>query len=226
MKAKLDILIVEDHLGFAEGLELLLNQYHKVKHTYIRNTFQGTLDFLKSNSVDIVVLDLNFETNEYDGFLIAKKIKQQYPLVRIIVLTQHARKEHYSRLFEECKVDAYLDKKLSITETFKAIDAVIKGNIYIDHSISDMLEIESWMTISEREKEVVRYLITGLTQKEIAAKMFVVPKTIEAHIRNLFEKFNVKNSVELVAKYVQYKNANRENIDDSIPPFKHLTKPE
>lgn len=222
MKNKLNILIVEDHLGFAEGMELLLEQHPKVQSTSIVTTFQNTLDHLKTHNIQMIILDLHFETREYDGFKIAKKVKQLYPDIKIMILTQHARKEHYERLFNECHVDAYLDKKLGIKETYKAIEEIMNGNIYIDHSIEEMLEIEEWMTISEREKEVIDHLRQGLTQKEIAGRMFIVPKTVEVHIRNLFERFDVKNSVELVAKYMKYKSANRENIDDSIPPFKDL----
>lgn len=222
MKEKISVLIVEDHLGFAQGMELLLLQHPKIAVVQIVQNFQDTLDELKSGEIDIVILDLHFETKDYDGFIISKKIKQLYSDIKVMILTQHARKEHYNRLFNECNVDAYLDKKLGIDETYYAIDEVLRGEKYIDHSIAEMLEIEGWMTISEREKEVISYLRTGLTQKEIAERMFIVPKTVEVHIRNLFAKFKVKNSVELIAKYLKYKNANRENPDETTPPFKEL----
>ncbi len=222
MTENITILIVEDHLKFAEGMELLLLQHSKVKSVYIANDFEKTLDRLKSTPIDIVMLDLHFETNEYDGFIIAKKIKQLYPDIKIMILTQHARKGHYKRLFEECKVDAYLDKKLGIKETYYAIDAVMRGEKYSDYSILEILEIEEWMEMSKREKEVIALLYQGITQKEIADRLCIVPKTVEAHISKLFEKFDVKNSVELIAKYVRYKNANRENIDGSTPPFLNI----
>ena len=219
---KINILIVEDHLGFAQGMQLLLTQHQGVDEIFIVCDFQGALNSLKQKSIDIVILDLNFETNEYDGFTIANKVKQLYPDIKIMILTQHAKKSHYQRLFNECKVDAYLDKKLGIDETYYAIDEIMSGKTYIDHSIKDMLEIEVWMKISDREKEVIAYLIKGLTQKEIADRMYIVPKTVEVHVRNLFKKLNVKNSVELIAKYMKYKNANRDNPDDTTPPFKKI----
>lgn len=222
MSKLLKILIVEDHLGFAEGMELLLLQHPRIEQVYIANTFEKALDELKKATIDIVILDLHFETDAYDGFIIAKKVKQQYPNIKIMILTQHARKNHYKRLFEDCKVDAYLDKKLGVKETYNAIEAVMQGKTYSDHSILKMLEIEEWMEMTKREKEVIALLSKGLTQKEIADQLFVVPKTVEAHIRKLLTKFEVKNSVELIAKYVKYKSANRENIGGSIPPFKNI----
>lgn len=219
MTSLLKILIVEDSQIFAQGLELLLDQHPLVGNIKIVNNYEKTLIYLKENFVNIIILDLNFETNEYDGFIIAKKVKQLYPKIKIMILTQHTRINHYERLFNECKVDAYLDKQLGIEETFLAINKVMKGEKYIDYNISEMLEIEGWMKASERENQVIQLLIEGFTQKEIADKLNISPKTVEVHIRNLFNKFNVKNSIELVAKYVKYKSANRENVEDSTPPF-------
>ena len=220
MTSLLKILIVEDSQIFAQGLELLLDQHPLVERIKIASNYEDTLIYLKENFIDIIILDLNFETNEYDGFIIAKKVKQLYPNIKIMILTQHTRISHYERLFNECNVDAYLDKQLGVEETFSAIDSIMKGKKYIDHNISEMLEIEGWMKASERENQVIQLLIEGFTQKEIADKLNISPKTVEVHIRNLFNKFNVKNSIELVGKYVKYKSANRENAEDSIPPFK------
>ncbi|MGH1388402.1 response regulator transcription factor [Kordia sp.] len=220
MKSLINILIVEDSQIFAQGLKLLLEQYSKVDSIYIASDFNGTLEQLKQYTVDIIILDLNFETNTYDGFMIAKKVKELYPSIKIMVLTQHTRISHYDRLFNECNVDAYLDKQLGVEETYTAIDHVMNNKIYVDPNITEMLEIENWMKASKRECEVIQSLIDGLTHKEIADKLFISPKTVAVHIRNLFTKFKVKNSIELVAKYIKYKNANRENTEGTIPPFK------
>jgi len=222
MKENLTVLIVEDSKVFAQGLELLLNEHPLIKRVHHKNDFEGTLDILKTMPIDLVILDLNLETKDYDGTIISKKIKQLYPLIKILILTENIRVHIYEKLFNECKVDAYLDKQSGIEETFKAIEEVLGGRTYVDYNIQEMLEIESWMKASRREKEIISELISGLTQKEIAAKLYISPKTVEVHIRNLFTKFKVKNSTELVAKYVKYINANRENLEDTIPPFKSL----
>lgn len=220
MKSLVNILIVEDSQIFAQGLKLLLEQYPKADSIQIASNFSTTLELLKKHAVDIIILDLNFETNTYDGFMIAKKVKELYSSIKIMVLTQHTRISHYDRLFNECNVDAYLDKQLGVEETYIAIDHVMNDKIYIDPNITEMLEIENWMKASKRECEVIQSLIDGLTHKEIADKLFISPKTVAVHIRNLFTKFKVKNSIELVAKYIKYKTANRENTEGTTPPFK------
>lgn len=220
MKNTIHILLIEDSKSYAQGMELLLQQHPKVSGISYAPDYENALDSLKNQTVDVVILDLNFETKQYDGFTIAKKIRQQYPKIKIIVLSQHTRKLYHEKLIRERLADAYLDKQLGIEETFMALDEVLKGNSYIDRNIANMLEIETWMHLSKREREVVGLLCEGLTQKEVADRLCIAPKTVEVHIRNLFERFGVKNTAELVVKYVRYKSANREDIEDSIPPFK------
>jgi DNA-binding NarL/FixJ family response regulator len=223
MKTDINILIIDDSKVFAEGLELLLEQYELIQEIHHKYNLNDSLEFLKNHPVlDIVILDLDFGSSEYDGFSIAEKIKQLYPTIKIIILTEHTRINHYETLFDKYDVDAYLDKRLGVSETHIAIKEVINGNKYIDENIRKMLEITGWMEASKREKEVISLLVKGLVQKQIADELGIKPKTVEVHIRNLFAKFKVKNSVELIAKYLKYKNSNRENIDESLSPFKNI----
>lgn len=220
MDNQINILIVEDHLSYAQGMQFLLQQNPKINEVNIAIDRNEALVKLEKNVVQIVLLDLQFDTTEYNGFTIAKKIKQLYPEIKIMVLTQHARKGHHRRLFDECGVDAYLDKKLGIEETYLAIDEVLKGNTYIDKSIQQILDIEEFMKISSREREVLEELCEGQIQKQIADTLSISPKTVEVHVRNLFKKFRVKNSTELIARYIVYRNANRDTNTEMRLPFK------
>jgi len=83
-----------------------------------------------------------------------------------------------------------------------------------------MLDIVEWMKISPREEDVVTLSVKGLTYKEMADELHISTRTVEGHITNLLRRFEVKNSVELIAKYIRYKNANREDVEGSTPPFK------
>jgi DNA-binding NarL/FixJ family response regulator len=220
MKSYLKILVVEDSLIFAQGIQLLLQQHPLVLKTLHASNYKLTLDILKHTAIDIIILDLNFETKEYDGFIIAEKVKQLYPTIKIMILTQNTRVAHYEKLFNQYNVDAYLDKQLGVAETFTAITEVANGRKYIDYNIAQMLEIESWMRVSKRENDILEKLSEGNIHKEIADQLCISPRTVEVHVRNLFKKFTVKNVAELMTKYIKYKNANRENIEDSTAPFK------
>ena len=222
MKKQIHILLVEDSLSYIQGMQLLLSQHPDIKSVDYAHDAENTFSFLEKNTVDIILLDLGFNTEEFNGFDIAKKIKETYPQVKVLILSQHIRKHYYKRLFDECMVDGYLDKELGIEEIYDAISHVMKGGKYIDSNIKSILEIEEWMKVSEREKDVIILLSKGLAQKEVAHKLCISQKTVETHIGNLLKKFEVKNSVELVRRYIRYRNANRENGIDNVAQFEDM----
>ncbi|WP_340200853.1 response regulator transcription factor [Ascidiimonas sp. W6] len=222
MEQKITVLIVDDSIIFSQGLQVLLEQHKKVAKVKISHGYTSAMDKLRTHKIDIIILDLNFNDADYDGFIIAKKVRQLYPAIRIMILTQHAQIDHYETLVKQFKVNAYLDKQLGVEETFTAVNAVLAGKTYVDKNIAEMLSIGRFLAISKREREVINMLSAGYIQKEIGTKLFISPKTVETHIRNLCTKLKAKNSNELVSMYVKYRSANRENYDKTTPPFKQL----
>ncbi len=211
MANKNDIIIIDDSVIFSQGLSLLLEQYpDKVNTIFIAHNFHQALNTLAEKKINVALLDLNFESEDYNGFIIAKKIKEFYPDIKIIILTQQAKIENYEILFNEIHVDGYLDKQLGIEETLEALDAVRNGEHYVDKNIKAMLEIGKWLDVSRREKEVIKLLTVGLTQKEIAEKLFISNRTVESHIKNLTKKMGAKNTAHLVTIYTNYTSRNRE----------------
>ncbi len=209
---KSDILIVDDSVIFSQGLVSLLEQYpNYVKSIRVAHNYQQALSILSLKKVTTLILDLNFESEDYNGFVIAKKVKTFYPKIKIIILTQEAKIDHYEVLFNDINVDGYLDKQLGVEETLGALKAVMDGETYIDKNIKAMLEIGKWLNISNREKEVITLLTTGLTQKEIAHSLNISNRTVETHIKNLTLKMDAKNTAHLVSIYTKYKSGNREN---------------
>lgn len=212
MLTQTNILIVDDSLIFSQGLALLLEQYpDQVKTIHIAHDFKQTLNILNQEKITILLLDLNFESEDYNGFIIAKKVKELYPSIKIIILTQQAKIDNYEVLFNDINVDGYLDKRLGIEETLEALKCVTNGKKYVDKNIKAMLEIGKWMDISKREKEIINLLVEGDTQKEIAEKLYISTRTVETHVKNLTKKIEAKNTAQLVSIYTKYKNGNREN---------------
>ena len=208
---KSDILIVDDSVIFSQGLVSLLEQFPEyVKSIKVAHNYKDTLNFLAYGTVTILILDLNFDSEDYNGFDISKKVKLLYPKVKIIILTQQAKIDNYEELFNQIKVDGYLDKKLGIEETLEALTAVTSGEKYIDKNIKAMLSIGKWLNISRREKEVIQLLSEGFIQKEIGNKLNISSRTVETHIRNLSVKMEAKNTAHLVSIYIKYKRGNRE----------------
>ncbi|BAO76873.1 response regulator transcription factor [Winogradskyella sp. PG-2] len=209
---KLDILIVDDSKLFSQGLALLLEQNtDEINSVRLASNYNEALKILTNDDISVILLDINFESSNYSGFTIAKKVKELYPKIKIIILTQQAKIDNYEILFNDLKVDGYLDKQLGVDDTLAALNAVSKGEKYVDKSIESMLQIGKWLDISNREKQIINLLTIGLTQKEIADRLFISSRTVETHIKNLTVKIGAKNSVHLVSIYSEYKNGNRES---------------
>lgn len=212
IRIKSDILIVDDSVIFSQGLVSLLEQFPDyVKSIKVAHNYQQALSILSTKTVNTLLLDLNFESDDYNGFIIAKKVKTFYPKIKIIILTQEAKIDNYEVLFNDIHVDGYLDKQLGIEETLEALTAVMNNERYIDKNIKAMLDIGKWLNISNREKDVINLLAVGLTQKEIANKLHIGSRTVETHIKNLMSKMDAKNTTHLVSIYTKYKSGNREN---------------
>lgn len=207
-----EILIVDDSVIFSQGLVSLLEQYpNYVSSIQVAHNYEQALKVLATATVNTLILDLNFESDDYNGFIIAKKVKNLYPKIKIIILTQEAKIDNYEVLFKEIDVDGYLDKQLGIEETLGALTAIMNNEKYIDKNIKAMLEIGKWLNISRREKDVINLLSQGLTQKEIADNLNISSRTVETHIKNLTKKMEARNTPHLVSIYARYKNGNREN---------------
>ncbi|GAA3603081.1 response regulator transcription factor [Flavivirga amylovorans] len=215
MTKKSTILIADDSVIFAQGLSTLLQQYPDiVKNVLKAKNFKETLQITKTEKIDILILDINFESEEYNGFTIAEKIKTLYPYIKIIILTQQAKIDNYEILFNDIGVDGYLDKQLSVDIAIEAISQIQEGKKYIDSTIKEMLEVGRWMNISSREKEVIEWLSKGYLQKEVADKLCLSIRTIEVHCRNMVKRIGAKNTAHLISIYTKYKGSNRERAPD------------
>ncbi len=211
MTKKSTILIADDSVIFSQGLSTLLQQYPIiVKNVLKAKNFKETLEITKTEKIDILILDINFESEEYNGFTIAEKIKTLYPYIKIIILTQQAKIDNYEILFNDIGVDGYLDKQLSVDIAIEAISQIQEGKKYIDNTIKEMLEVGRWMNISSREKEVIEWLSKGYLQKEVADKLCLSIRTIEVHCRNMAKRIGAKNTAHLISIYTKYKGSNRE----------------
>lgn len=215
-----NLLIIEDSKVFAKGIRMLLTQLNYIDTIHTALNYEAALSILKNENISIVILDLNFRVSEYDGFIIAKKIETNFPNVKIMILTDYVQTDYYYRLLENTSVKGYMDKQSDENELFEGIQAIINGEIYLCTSIQKLKEIDKWMIFTKREKEIIEFLVQGLTQYRIAETLFISDKTVGRHVMNLLHKFNAKNTTELIAKYVRYKNSNDEEVDKHLPPFK------
>jgi two-component system secretion system response regulator SalR len=219
---KHNLLIIEDSKVFAKGLRMLLTQKENIDQIFTVSTYEEALEILRQEKISIAILDLHFRVSEYDGFIIAEKVSSHFPKVKIMILSDYVQTDYYDQLFKNKSVKAYVDKQSGDIELYDGIDAILRGETYLCPSIEKLKEIDKWMILTRREKEVLEQLVKGLTQVKIAERFFISEKTVGRHVMNLLHKFNVRNTPELVARYVKYKSSNDEDVEGRTPPFQNI----
>lgn len=205
------IILVEDHLVVRNGIKLLLDTQDNVKVIGEANNGVEALDLLKSTELpDVILTDITMP--EMDGLQLAKIMQQEYPEVKVIVLSMLNSIENMKSAFEfGCK--GFLIKNVSYDELLFGINHISRGGHYICEELvmslmktllsQDRLTPKENVlfeegTFTDRELEVLQLISDGFTNVQIADKLFLSKRTVEGYRQNLIEKMDVKNSASLI----------------------------
>lgn len=201
------IFIVDDHPIFLKGLLLMLNEISDFK--VIGEAVNGR-DFLsKITEVkpDVVLMDIKMP--ELNGIDATREALQLYPDLKVIALTMFGEQKYMDQMADAGAI-GFLQKSVTRDELEKAVRQVSLGQPYFSTAIIADLSASvsngsaAFLTdsfnerLTERELEVLKYIVTGLSAQEIAEKMFLSFRTIEGHRSNLISKTNTRNVVDLV----------------------------
>lgn len=197
MNRKINVLIAEDHLIVAAGVQAILDAQEDINIVGIVENGQLVLDKLKEIPVDIVLMDINMPV--MNGIVCTKKVKELYPEIKVIILTMYNRKQFIQELLM-VGADGCVLKSNTGKELITAIERVRAGNTYFDHinEFIDPVKEFSEHQLSEREIEVITFIAEGLTSKEMAERMFISEHTVKTHRKNIFRKLKVKDTNELI----------------------------
>ena len=153
---------------------------------------------------DIVLLDVNMP--EMDGYETVRWLYQHYPQIKVLALSMFSDEKTIIKMLR-LGAKGYILKNIDPEELRNALDSVMKKNFYLSEYISgkiisglhkDAGRDEAPVTLSEKEKEFLKLICTEITYKDIAARMFVSPRTVDEYRNTLFEKLKVKSRVGLV----------------------------
>ena len=195
MKKK--IFIVDDHPMVIEGFKALLKQNNDI---IVVGTAKNAFDafaFIKTNEVDIAFLDINLP--DISGIELCKKIKSEFPKIQCLALSTFNDRSYVSKMIEN-GASGYLLKNSSKEEIFQAIDAVSKGNMFfnVDYQKQNTSKYDQSPIITRREKEVLIEIAEGLTNQQIADKLFISITTVSTHRQNLMLKLDANNTALLI----------------------------
>jgi len=196
---KKKIAIVDDHKILRNGLKMLLSDMENTEVVIEASTGKEFIDQLEQIVPDLVIIDINMPVMRGDEAIrIARKM---YPNLKVIVLSMN-NEEQYFKIMNELSVDGYIIKESDYDELEHAIETVMKGGKYFSQEL--LLNMVNNRTtnlniqLTEREKEVLHYMVRGFSANEIAEKLFISPRTVEKHRSDLLLRTATPNSVSLV----------------------------
>ncbi len=207
MSSTIRVFLCDDHTLFRQGLKKLLELEGSIQIVGEASNGQEMLDMLKKTGPDVILMDIGIP--QMDGVTATYKSKKILPHANIIILTVYEDEPH---IFAAIKAGAigYLLKDISIDELIEAIRKVNKGEALIQPIIAtkvlkefamlDKRKIKEgdkfYSDLTEREKEILRLIALGGTNKEIAQKLGISEKTVKNHISNIFQTLHVNNRTQ------------------------------
>ncbi len=203
---KAKILIVDDHRVVIEGIRGVLKGHPEFEVVGEAIDGHQAIKLAKSLTPDIVILDISMP--ELDGIETSLQIKRLFPDMRIVVFTMYSDKQYVIDLFK-AGISAYVLKQDPVSDLILALKAVKGGATYFSTLAPTILlrhmeELEekgtsrdSFDSLSQREQEVFQLMAEGKSIKEIAADLFISPKTVESHKYNIMEKLQATSVVDL-----------------------------
>jgi DNA-binding NarL/FixJ family response regulator len=205
-KPSLRILLADDHVTVRHGLKLLIDGQPDMKVVAEASdgaaAIQRTLDI----KPDVVVMDISMPGT--NGLVATRLLKQQTPETAIITLTRHGDDAYLQELLR-AGVSGYVLKQSAPAELLLAIRVAAAGGQYLDSSLTARVTAgflgregkkvaKVGASISERESEVLRLIACGYSNKEIAARMSLSVKTVEAHKANGMRKLGLSGRIDIV----------------------------
>jgi len=202
---KPDIIIVDDHLIFRQGLKSIITIENIA--TVIAEASNG-IEFIKllsDHKPDLVLMDIDMP--QMNGIIATQKALELMPDLKIIALTMFGDEEYYYKMID-LGVKGFILKSSGINELEKAIHDVMAGESYFSNELLRKIIYNFGRTntqnpyenagLTAREIEVLQQICLGLNTEEIAQNLFISPKTVKSHRSNLLDKTGCRNTPGLI----------------------------
>ena len=198
------VLLVDDHPPFRMGMRLLLEQEPAITVIGEADNGADALRLIDARPADVVVLDCQLP--DMDGPAIAAEVRKRGHTARVLALSAYD-DIHYVRGLLSAGASGYLLKNEAPAVIVAAVQAAAAGRAYFSAAIAAKLATLNTSNIEQptaRELDVLKQLVRGLTNVEIARELDITERTVRFHMENLFGRLGVENRVEAVMKALEY----------------------
>lgn len=212
--SKTNILVVDDHSLVREGIITMLSTYDDFNIIGDAESGEDAIKKVDDDVPDVVLLDINMPG--MNGIETAKQIISDYPDIKIIMLSMDVTQDHISEAIK-AGVAGYLAKDTKKDLLAEAIRKVMGGEQYFGEKVSQVIfkgfykqskgerAASENKDLSKREIEVLRQIASGLSNREIADKLFISIRTVDAHRNHIMQKLNIKSTAQLVKYAIKEK---------------------
>ncbi|MBI9066238.1 MAG: response regulator transcription factor [Salinivirgaceae bacterium] len=207
------IIIADDHALFREGIRLLIEVEQVGDVIAEAENGKVLLELLELHSTDMVIMDIDMPI--MNGLEASIKALKKYPNLKILIISMHGNNEYFSS-FIDAGVKGFILKTADKIELKTAINKIISGDSYFSQELlltiinnlknpkqSDKLLLD--LDLSDRESETIHLLCKGFSIRDIAAQLFLSPKTVETYRSSLLHKTGSKNTLSLVLYAIKNK---------------------
>jgi len=211
----IQIALIDDQVVI-DGIKSFLNADPTMEVIMEACSGEEALEKLKNRSVDVAVVDLSMP--EMNGIELTRNILDQDPTIKVIALTMMAESQHIKEMMG-AGASGFLLKNSSAQELHDAVKKVLNNEIYYSKEVAEIVMMQLTkrkesrvnaisqsmdLPLTNREKEVLHLIVQEYSNRQIAEKLFISLRTVDAHKRNLLEKTGSKNVAGLV-KYAMVK---------------------
>ncbi len=219
--SKIRILLADDHPLVRSGLMALLEPLREFQVVGEAGDGREAVALTRKLKPDVVIIDLSMPV--MSGIDATKVIREEVPASKVLVLTMHENEEYVYQILRS-GAGGYILKNCSREELAAAIRAVARGENFFSPRVSEMM-VQSYLRKAEarethavdpgnapltpREKEVLACVAEGLTNQEMAEKLFISARTVETHKTNIMQKLGIEDTSKLIRYAVELRMKGR-----------------
>ncbi len=202
---KITIAVVDDHKLIRQMWVNLFAGYSDFEIIGESGSYDEAIEMIKIKRPDILLLDINL--HEASGMDAVPVIRKYSPGTRIIAVSMHSEPAYVKKMLH-LGARAYVTKNSSQEEVLKAVEEVMKGEVYVcteirsilsDLQLKDEPEKQDIKNLSFREIEIIKFIKEGLSSKEIGTALNIATRTVEVHRHNILKKLKLKNTASLIS---------------------------
>lgn len=212
----INVLLVDDHNIVKQGLRAILDSHPSITVVSEASDGKEAIEKLEGSlDVNFVIIDINMPV--MNGIEATEIITKKFTDIKVLALTM-LNEEYHIRKMLKAGADGYILKNSSKDELLNAVTTIAKGEHYFSKEATNIIMMDmvqgtppvqeshsEEVYLTEREKDILRLIAQEFTNAEIADKLFISVRTVDAHRRNLLQKIGARNTAGLVVYAIEHK---------------------